>query len=266
MPDVILPAINFNIKNNNGTISGSSLKLSYKFMFRIIFVLDILDGQVVHAVRGERKKYRPIHNFSKVCSSSNPMDIVHELAPVEVYIADLNRLEGRGNNDEIIRQVGWETSSMLDLGAATMEDVHHGRELADSVVLCTEKANESLISSATGFYPRSINMSIDIKNERVLTGEPAFDIPPIKLIQRLNSYDIKDLIILELDRVGTSSGFNTDFLEQVMEISDHDILLGGGIRGMEDIDLLKDIGLSGVLVATSVHNRAILAEMIQVVY
>jgi phosphoribosylformimino-5-aminoimidazole carboxamide ribotide isomerase len=69
-------------------------------MFRIIFVLDILNGKVVHAVKGEREKYGPIHNFSKVCESSDPLHIVDELSPRELYIADLNRLEGSGNNDD----------------------------------------------------------------------------------------------------------------------------------------------------------------------
>jgi len=132
-------------------------------MFRIIFVLDILNGKVVHAVKGEREKYGPVHNFSKVCESSDPLHIVDDLSPRELYIADLNRLEG-----------------MLDLGASTMDEVHLGQEMAGSVILGTETATFELVESASSFYPRSINLSIDIKDGNILTNEPAFDIPPIK--------------------------------------------------------------------------------------
>ena len=152
---------------------------------------------------------------------------------------------------------------MLDLGATSMDDVHLGHEMADSIVIGTETATHDLLESATGFYPRSINMSIDIKGGQILTPEPTFKLPPIELIQMLNSYDINDLIILELSKVGTSSGINTEFLQQMVDHSDHNILLGGGVKDKDDISLLKDVGLEGVLVATAVHNGALPLDMIQ---
>jgi phosphoribosylformimino-5-aminoimidazole carboxamide ribotide isomerase len=106
-------------------------------------------------------------------------------------------------------------------------------------------------------------MSIDIKDGNILTNEPAFNIPPIDLIKMLNGYDINDLVILELSKVGTSSGINTEFLKQVVDHSNHNILLGGGIRNKDDISHLKDIGLAGVLVATAVHNGALPLDMIR---
>lgn len=232
-------------------------------MFRVVFVLDIFNGKVVHAVKGEREKYRSIHEFSSVCSKSEPLYIINELTPREVYIADLNRLRGTGNNDEVIRKVGWKTKSMLDLGASNMDDIHLGQELVQSVVLGTETGTESLLNEACSFYPRSINMSIDIIGGKILTNEPKFQIPPIELVQMLNSYDIDDLIILELSKVGTSSGINPEFLKEVVDHSNHNIILGGGIRNLKDISLLKDIGLEGALVATSVHNGSIPVDMIQ---
>jgi len=232
-------------------------------MFRVIFVLDIFNGKVVHAVKAERKKYSPIHEFSNVCSSSEPLAIVNDFAPREVYMADLNRLRGVGNNDEVIKKIGWKTKSMLDMGASTMDDIHLGKELVQSIVLGTETATEKLLEGACNFYPRSINMSVDILGGKILTNESAFQIPPIDLVQMLNSYDINDLIILEMSKMGTSSGINTEFLKKVVDHSDHNILLGGGIRGYDDISLLKDISFDGVLLATSVHQSAVHLDIIQ---
>ncbi|TFH42564.1 MAG: phosphoribosylformimino-5-aminoimidazole carboxamide ribotide isomerase, partial [ANME-2 cluster archaeon] len=50
---------------------------------------------------------------------------------------------------------------------------------------------------------------------------------------------------------------------EVVDHSNHNIILGGGIRNLKDISLLKDIGLEGALVATSVHNGSIPVDMIQ---
>jgi len=232
-------------------------------MFRIIFVLDIFDRRVVHAVRGERDRYQPIHKFSKICNTSDPLEIIKALRPREVYIADLNRLQGMGDNFEIIRRISRLCSSMVDLGAASLQDVKNGLNIASNVVLGTETSTLNLIGEASQHYPGSINVSIDIKNGKVLTRDKKLEIDPLELIDILNNYQIKDLIILELSRVGTERGINREFLEKAAINSDHDLLLGGGIRDLEDLLLLEGLGLKGALVATAIHTGKIPIGMIQ---
>ena len=48
-------------------------------MFRIILVLDLLSGLVVHGIKGERDKYKSIHHFSKIVDSSKPEDVICRL-------------------------------------------------------------------------------------------------------------------------------------------------------------------------------------------
>ncbi len=228
-------------------------------MFRIIFVLDILKGNAVHAIRGERAKYQPIQ--SKVCSSSNPLEIVSELKPAEIYIADLDRLQHFGNNFELIKKISAKAKTMVDIGAENMDDVRKCAEIAKTVILGTETASLDLIKTAAEQFPGSINVSIDIKNGEVLIKDTRIE--PHELVKLLNGYDIRDIIILELSKVGTSAGIDTDFLHSVVELSTHNVLLGGGIRDMADINALKEIWVSGALVATAVHNGKIPVKLIK---
>jgi uncharacterized protein related to proFAR isomerase len=71
--------------------------------FRVIFVMDLLNGEVVHARRGERDRYQPIHLFSSIVRSSDPLEILELLRPAEVYVADLNRLTKTGDNRATLR-------------------------------------------------------------------------------------------------------------------------------------------------------------------
>ncbi len=228
-------------------------------MFRIILVLDILKGNTVHAIRGERAKYQPIQ--SKVCSSSNPLEIVSALKPAEVYIADLDRLQHFGDNFELIKKISAKAKTMVDIGAENLDDVRKCAELTNTVILGTETASLDLIKTAAEQFPGGINVSIDIKNGEVLTKDTRIE--PHELIKLLNGYDIRDIIILELSKVGTSAGIDTDFLRGVVKLSKHSVLLGGGIRDMADINALKEIGVGGALVATAVHNGKILVELIK---
>ncbi len=65
---------------------------------------------------------------------------------------------------------------------------------------------------------------------------------------------MKDLIFLDLDRVGTASGFDPDFLRKLVECSRHSVLLAGGVKDMEDLYALDKLGIKGALIATAVHS------------
>ncbi len=228
-------------------------------MFRIIFVLDIFNGNVVHAVRGERARYQPIKG-SRICNSSAPLDIISALAPNEVYIADLDRLQGLGDNFEQIKRISEKTRTMVDIGVENMADIEKCAKIADTIILGTETASFDLIKDACKRFPGRINVSIDMKNRRVLTRDRKMDIQPKELVELLNGQNIRDIIILELSKVGTGSGVDVDFLK---EMGSRNILVGGGIRDMHDINALKKIGAGGALVATAVHDGKIPLEQLK---
>ncbi len=231
-------------------------------MFRIIFVLDILNGTTVHAVRGERSKYKPVTG-SRVCDSSSPHDIISALAPSEVYIADLDRLQHQGDNFELIKEISGITRTMVDIGAQNMNDVEKCATIADTVILGTETASLDLIEKSAIRFPGRINVSIDMKNGKVLARDRNMEIGPVDLVKRFNDHDIRDIIILDLGRVGTGAGIDLDFLKDIARVSFHDVLVGGGIKDMDDIKALEGIGISGALVATAVHSGNIPADLIR---
>jgi phosphoribosylformimino-5-aminoimidazole carboxamide ribotide isomerase len=231
-------------------------------LFRIIFVLDILNGTAVHAFRGERSKYKPVTG-SRVCDSSSPLELISALAPHEVYIADLDRLQQKGDNFELIKEISGKTRTMADIGAENMNDVENCAMIADTVILGTETASFDLIEKAAIRFPGRINVSIDMKNGKVLARDRNLEIGPVELVRKLNDHDIRDIIILDLARVGTGAGIDLDFLKHIAKASSHDVLVGGGIKDMDDIEALERIGISGALVATSVHSGKIPADLIR---
>jgi len=230
-------------------------------MFRIIFVLDILNGIVVHAMRGERAKYRPVEN-SRICDSSDPLEIISRIGPSQVYIADLDHIQGFGDNFEVIEQISRKTNTMADIGVKNIDDVRKCAGIADTIIIGTETASLDIIEKASIEFPGRVNVSIDMKNGIVLTTDMKMDAQPEKLIRKLNEFDLKDIIILDLGKVGTSTGINADFLKEVAAISTHKILVGGGIKNLDDIVILQESGIDGALVATALHNGKIPIELI----
>ncbi len=241
--------------------------------FRLIFVMDLLDGVVVHAKKGERDKYEPIHLFSSIVSSSDPARVIEEIKPVEVYIADLNRLMGTGSNKGIIKEIrnrnrNRKTRITVEYGIKKMDDLKEAVEagIADSIILGTETATMELIDEASKndiFNDVRVSVSVDLFNKEVQTSDKRMKIDPLLLIKELNEYPVGDVIVLELDRVGTKSGIDFDFFARAVECSERDILCGGGVRNCEDVHKMEEIGVKGALVATAVHDSAIPVSLLR---
>jgi phosphoribosylformimino-5-aminoimidazole carboxamide ribotide isomerase len=230
--------------------------------FRLIFVMDVLEGIVVHAKRGEREKYEPIQRFSSIVSSSDPARIIEEINPETLYIADLNRIMGTGDNKETIRGIRTKNRGMriiVDYGVTRMEELKEAveAEIADNVILGTETTCMELIAEASALMESTISVSIDLCNKEVLTKDKRMKIDPLSLLQALNAYPIADVIVLELDRVGTKSGIDFEFLTRAVALSEHNILCGGGVRSCEDVRKMAEIGVRGALVATAIHDGSI---------
>jgi phosphoribosylformimino-5-aminoimidazole carboxamide ribotide isomerase len=103
-----------------------------------------------------------------------------------------------------------------------------------------------------------------MKNRKVLAREALLaNETPLQALQRLNRLPLDGVILLELNRVGTSSGLDKAFLEKALDISRHPLILGGGVKDEEDLLALDEIGFSGALVATAVHNGSVPVKWIQ---
>jgi len=223
--------------------------------------MDILKGSVVHAVKGERSKYKPIRR-SMICDSSDPFEIISSVKSREIYIADLDHIQEIGDNFEIIKKISGKTRTMVDVGVENMEDVQKCAEIADTVIIGTETASFEVIKNAAIQFPGRINVSIDMKNGSVLTKDKTMEVRPEELVRRMNEIEINDIIILDLGKVGTSAGIDEIFLKKIAEISTHNILAGGGIKDVKDIETLERSGIGGALAATALHNGNIPIDFI----
>ena len=77
----------------------------------MVGVIDLKAGAAVHAVRGERERYRPV---------GDPLSLARTFRDAlgldELYVADLDAISGAGGNDAVIRALAREGRVMLDAG------------------------------------------------------------------------------------------------------------------------------------------------------
>lgn len=227
---------------------------------RCIFVLDIFNSAVVHAVKGMRSTYEAVNLVSKIVSTSDPFGVIQEIKPREVYVADLNMITGDGDNLAAINTISQMSRTMADIGLSRAEDLDLLPKRV-TPVLGSETASLELMEEMA--IHREIVVSIDMKCRKVLTRDPKLEQAPLDVLKKLNGFSLAGVILLELDRVGTSMGLDKKFLEKAVCVSDHALILGGGVKGVEDLNDLENMGFRGALVATAVHIGSIPLEMVR---
>jgi phosphoribosylformimino-5-aminoimidazole carboxamide ribotide isomerase len=181
--------------------------------------------------------------------------------PKEVYVADLNFLTGSGENLGVIRSISRKVKTMADIGVTNLSDLDNLPNVV-TPILGTETASLEMMEEAA--LHRKVVASLDMKNRKVLTRDPLLaKQEPLQVLRQLNGLPLEGVILLELDRVGTSLGLDEEFLKKAALISKHPLILGGGVGGMEDLTMLEGLDFSGALVATAVHKGKIPLEMVR---
>jgi phosphoribosylformimino-5-aminoimidazole carboxamide ribotide isomerase len=234
---------------------------------KVIPVIDILNGIVVHAVKGKRREYQPLQ--SNLCKSIEPLEVARAFKTVgfsELYIADLDAITGGHVNFQVLKRITDEIGLKLMVDAGT-DNLEIAKKLlgcgVSKVVIGTETLkNKRFVRDAIKtFGSNRIIVSLDLKGDKVLvklgsTGS----INPMYLLKEFKGMGVSNVIVLDLTRVGSGEGVNVDFLKEVLKKGSLDIYAGGGVRDIKDLVELKNLGVSGALVATSLHSGKILVE------
>ena len=229
---------------------------------RIIPVIDVLQGKVVHAVKGYREKYLPLK--SELFNTLEPTEVAAELKRIfgfeELYVADLDGImKGTPNLDMIssICKIG-DLKVLVDSGVNNSSKANKLLQTGVSnIVVGTEtlcKIEDLLnIIKLSGDTP--VTGSIDIRDGKVLSQcNELVDVSPSKAAKILEDNGVKQIILLDISKVGSESGVEVGLAELILNSINIPLLVGGSVSTIKDIFALREIGVSGVLMATVLHK------------
>jgi phosphoribosylformimino-5-aminoimidazole carboxamide ribotide isomerase len=234
---------------------------------RVIPVIDLKRGVAVHAVRGDRERYRPLR--SRIAEGSDPVQLTRAVRERfgldELYVADLDAISGGAGSPEVVAALAREGRVMVDAGAAAATAVEQLLELGVArVVVGTEslpgaKAFQQL---RTELPDAPLVLSLDLRGGHVLSPDPALaGGGAAGALARLVDAGAREAIVLDLMRVGSGEGPDVTLLGELhSRFPDVELLAGGGVRHAGDLRALAGAGAAGALVATALHGGAIGAE------
>ena len=218
----------------------------------IIPVIDIYQNQVVHAVKGQRQNYHPLQ--TSLCNSHSPEDIVQAFIDTypfkTIYIADLDAIQGHTNNEQLIEQ-------LLNKFQSISFWVDQG--ITSTIELEIQSRRQNVIGSETNISPETLNELITLSPEIILSldfhtknflGDP-------DLLQKINLWSER-IIIMSLAHVGSNNGPDYKLISDMQKTAgNRKLYVAGGVRYEDDLHVLSDMGIDGVLIATALHTQQI---------
>jgi phosphoribosylformimino-5-aminoimidazole carboxamide ribotide isomerase len=227
----------------------------------VIPVIDLKGGEVVRAQRGERHLYAPIK--TPLSPTSRPANVVAGFLALHdfrtMYIADLDAIEGQGARSSCIAELEAafpEVSFWVDVGIGTGAEAtawlaaHRG-----DLVLGSESLRDVDLVARLSTWPRSL-LSLDFRGAQFQG--------PARLAEDATLWPAR-LIVMTLARVGSNAGPDLDRLQEIrLKSADrHRVYAAGGVRGPEDLSILEQAGMAGVLVASALHDGRIDAKHLE---
>lgn len=228
---------------------------------KIVPVLDLKGGIVVHARGGQRAKYAPLR--SRLVEGCEPVSVARALCAVcrtsDLYVADLDALGGEPVDEPMLAALARVAQPWVDAGATT---AGRAAALARAGVARNVVGTESLVPGALtapllAQPSPPLVLSVDVREGKLISPdpelagrEPAAAVPLAKML------DVRELLVTDLARVGGGTGPSLGAVAQVAAaLPGVAIYAAGGVRDGEDLRALESAGVTGALIATALHER-----------
>jgi HisA/HisF family protein len=232
---------------------------------RVVPVIDLKDGTAVHAVRGERERYRPVSSAIGG-EDGDALNLARgfreQLGLEEIYVADLDAIGGASAHTTLLRAIATEARVMVDAGvsepaaARALLDLGARRVIVGTETLPSAPALERLLAD----LPNGVLiLSVDLREGTLLSPDPQLaGLPALDAVARLHRPGLREAIVLDLARVGSGAGPDVGLIGEIhAAFPELALLAGGGVRDVEDLRALDAAGAAGALVATALHRGVI---------
>ena len=222
---------------------------------RLIPVVDLKGGMVVHAREGRRAEYRPVQ--SRLCKGAKAETVVDALLRLHpfrsLYVADLDAIQRHGSNLDTLTTIRrrfpnldlWVDTGIADqlgLDAWLRDDI--GRPVIGSETLLDAEFMSFARDHCADLSPV---LSLDFFGEEFKG--------PQALLADTPRYWPKRVLAMNLRRVGSNAGPDIALIQSLAaKAPDCEVYAAGGVRSVEDLKCVAAAGAAGALIATVLHD------------
>ena len=222
----------------------------------ILPAIDLKDGAVVRLYKGS---FDTVHQVA-----TDPVTVARafqEAGATWIHMVDLDGArDARPKNSALFLEVAERTGLQVELGGGirTMETVdwYLSRGICRVILGSAALSDPDLVRRAVKCHGERIAVGIDARDGMVAAEGwlNASSVHYLDLARAVESAGVKTIIFTDISRDGTLSGPSLEQLARLQESVSCDVIASGGIRTIEDIRVLKAMGLAGAICGKSVYE------------
>ena len=218
--------------------------------------VDVAAGQAVRLTQGEAGTEE---SFGHPLQAA--MDWIQAGAEW-IHLVDLDAAFGRGNNQEVIRDVIEHSGkAKIELSGGIRDD----RSLEAALAMGATRVNlgtaaledPNWTANVIAKYSEQIAVGLDVRGTTLAArgwtkeGGDLFEV-----LKRLEDAGCARYVVTDVTKDGTLRGPNLDLLKSVLSNTDKPVVASGGISSLEDIEnlvALVPLGLEGAILGKSLY-------------
>ncbi len=221
----------------------------------ILPAIDIIDQAPVRLYQGD-------YNQKEVVGSS-VLEIARMFEACQasyIHMVDLDGAKaGHKKNAELICQVARSVQVPVEVGGGirTMEDIEYYLSRGvQRVILGTAAIHDrNLLKEAVERYKEKIAVGLDCKDGYVCGSGwlETSELYYVDFARELEKMGVQTIIFTDISKDGTLQGPNLSMLKTLKEAVSMQITASGGIRDLEHIRALKQLGLYGAITGKAIY-------------
>lgn len=231
----------------------------------ILPAIDLLDGQVVRLVQGQRDRV--------TVYSNDPVAMAKRWAAAGatwLHVVDLNgAFDGTYTNLPLARRIIESCGLKVELsgGIRTTETLEAALAAGASRVILGTKACEdpAFVRAAAQRHGDTIAVAIDAKAGQVVSRGwvSSTALTPGSLTRRLVADGVRTIICTDVSRDGMLHGPNLGLIREVLDAGATQVIVSGGVSSLEDLRRIKSLeplGVIGAIVGKALYEGTIDAK------
>ena len=227
---------------------------------RALFAMDLMGGETVRLVKGD---------FSRVTVySRDPVSKIEELigqGAKDFHIIDLDGARtGQPVHGDLIQKIRTKVTGYMEVGGGIRSetDIRHYRALnVDGVIVGTQALEDDAFFEGLSSY-NNIVLSLDLLDGKPMVRgwKSSVDKDVRIILESARRVGIMAILCTNIARDGTLSGPDYEGMKQLRCLTEIPLIASGGVTSIEDVRILKDLGVWAVILGKAVYEGLIGVE------
>ncbi len=215
-----------------------------------------MGGKCVRLVQGEFTR--------KTVYSDNPVEIAlrwKEKGAEWLHVVDLDGARtGESQNTPVVFEIAEKTGINVQLGGGIRSmaavEMFLEKGIRRMVLGTSAVKNPGFVKKALKKYGDRIAIGIDAKN-----GVAAIDgwarssgLAAVDFARRVEALGARTIIYTDISTDGMLSGPNFSAIRRMVEAVGMEVIASGGVSSLEDVQKLKSLGISGVIIGKALYT------------